>query len=145
MPESSTRGQVSAKTSDELIVFKPAGTSYELHLRTSAPYDGPLDEPISARIRVQARKVYTVPSGGNFISPIFGTPRIIQGRVKAISGQSLVVQSGAIVTADLPPGELAIDLNNGQITVGAMVNIVVMPGATIEFATSPRLSRAMKP
>src|SRR4051812_27778996 len=65
-----TRGRVSAKRDDNTIVFRPNGTNYELFLKPIAPFDGPLDEPIDALLRVSARKVYTVPSGGNFVSPI---------------------------------------------------------------------------
>src|SRR5690348_1365619 len=77
-----------------LLVFQPAGTNYELHLfADGAVGDVPLNKPVDLRIVVQARKVYTVPSGGNFIAPIFGPPRIIQGRVRWAdeSGQRIVV------------------------------------------------------
>ena len=54
---------------DGLAVFNPAGTSYELYLAVPN-YTGPLNSPVKCLIRVTARKVYTVPSGGNFIAPI---------------------------------------------------------------------------
>src|SRR5436190_19047565 len=100
---------------ENLIVFQPHGTTYELHLSTEQPYAGPRDSPISAFIRAVARKVYTVPSGGNFIQPIFGPPRIIQGRVRIIDQRALVLQAGAPIIIDLPAADTAIDPVEGPI------------------------------
>ena len=131
-----TRGRVCAIRDDRTIVFKPNGTSYELFLQPSEPYTAPMDEPIDVLIRVQARKVYTVPSGGNFVQPIFGPPKIVQGRVRFIDGMFAVVHAGANFIVELPTGESAIDLNNGAIVTGTMMNAVALPGATLEVVTS---------
>ena len=78
------RGKVTA-FKEGLVTFVPYNTAYALHL--AAPgYGGPLDTLVNAIIRVTARKAYTVPSGGNFISPIYGPPKTIQGRVRAVEG-----------------------------------------------------------
>src|SRR5919107_1705119 len=77
-----SRGKIT-QVRDPAVVFAPSGTNYELHL--AAPgYDGPVGMLTEGVIRVTARKVWTVPSGGNFVAPIFGPPRTIQGRVKAL-------------------------------------------------------------
>jgi len=131
-----TRGRVVAKRDDGTIVFKPNGTNYELFLKPIAPFDGPLDEPIDTLLRVSARKVYTVPSGGNFISPIFGPPKILQGRVQLIDGAYVVVHAGANFIVELPAGDSAIDLNSGAIVMGSMMNVVVLPGATLELVSA---------
>ena len=131
-----TRGRVSANRDDRTIVFHPNGTNYALHLQPAEPYGGPIDEPIDALIRVSARKVYTVPSGGNFIAPIVGPPKIVQGRVRLIDGVYVVIHAGANFIVELPAGESAIDLNSGAITLGSMMNVVMLPGATVEFVTS---------
>jgi len=131
-----TRGRVSANRDDRTIVFHPNGTNYALHLQPAEPYAGPVDEPIDALIRVSARKVYTVPSGGNFIAPIVGPPKIVQGRVRLIDGVYVVIHAGANFIVELPAGESAIDLNSGAITLGSMMNVVMLPGATVEFVTS---------
>src|SRR4029077_10731794 len=115
---------------ENVVVFCPHGTSYELHLRTEGPYDGPRDAPVLALIRATARKVYTVPSGGNFIAPIFGPPRILQGRVRFLDDRFLVVQAGAKVIVELPGADSAIDLGEGAVTQNKMVNVVAFPGAT---------------
>ena len=139
MPETSNfpaRGKVTA-VREQLIVFRPANFNYELHLIPSSTFSGPLNKPIHGIVRVTARKVYTVPSGGNFIQPIFGSPRIIQGRVLYVDDKTMVVHAGCPILVDLPTAETAIDLDNGQITVGMMANVVALPGARFSLAESP--------
>jgi hypothetical protein len=96
-----------------------------------------VNKPIQAIVRVTARKVYTVPSGGNFIAPIFGPPRTLQGRVLYADDKALVIHAGLPVVVDLPSSETAIDLDNGQVTVGTMVNVVALPGARFALAETP--------
>jgi hypothetical protein len=115
-----------------VAIFSPAGTNYELHL-AAASYDGPLNVPVKAVIRVIARKIWTVPSGGNFIAPILGTPRTIQGRVRALDQRSMIVQAGTPIVVEFPANDSAFDLANGGISVGVMVNVVAQPGARIEI------------
>jgi hypothetical protein len=125
-------GKVTAAI-DGLIKFVPANTTYALHL--AAPnYAGPLNTPVDGVIGVTARKAYTVPSGGNFITPIYGSPRIIQGRVRAVDGNTIVVQAGAPVHVRLPDESSGVELANGAIGVGSLVNVVALPGATFELA-----------
>ena len=132
-----TAGKVIA-INDGVAVFRPRGTTYELQLKlASAAAAAPaLNVPVDAIIRVQARKVWTVPSGGNFLTPIFGPPKIIQGRVKFADEKQIVVHAGATVVVDLPTIDSAVDLPNGPITVGVMVNVTALPGATVEFVQS---------
>jgi hypothetical protein len=46
----------------------------------------------------------------------------------------LVIQAGTLITIELPSSDMAIDLTNGPITVGSLVNATVMPGATFHIA-----------
>lgn len=124
-------GKVTA-VKDGIVVFNPAGTRYELYLAVPN-YTGPLNAPVKCIIRVTARKVYTVPSGGNYITPIFGPPRILQGLVRSGNERSLIVHAGCPIHVDLPAAESGIDLDDGPIWVGRMVNIVCLPGARAEF------------
>jgi hypothetical protein len=124
------RGRIKQVNGDT-VVFQPAGTNYEIHLKSSdGPYAGPVDQPIQGLIRVNARKLWTVPSGGNFVAPIFGSPRTIQGRVKWIEAPSIVVQAGTHFVVEVPSADAAIDLANGVIELGSLVNVTAMPGAT---------------
>ena len=113
---------------DTSILFSPQNTTYELKLE-SPNYDGPVGPRTEGFITVTARKIYTVPSGGNFIQPIFGPPRIIQGRVKYLDEKEMVVQAGAPIIVQLPAQEDAYDLASGDLTVASLVNVVALPGA----------------
>jgi hypothetical protein len=126
------RGKITA-VAGGIVKFAPSNTNYVLHL--AAPdVDGPLNSLIGGVVRVVARKIYTVSSGGNFISPIFGPPRTIQGRVRALDGRSMLVQAGTPVHVELPAEASAVELANGPIRVGSLVNVVALPGATFELA-----------
>ena len=116
----------------EMVVFRPTGTNYELHLK--AP-DGeiPLDVPVRAQIIAAARKIWTVPSGGNFIAPILGTPRTIQGMVRVLQPNSMIVQAGVPITVEFPADDSAFDLAHGPIAVGTIVNVIAFPGVRIEL------------
>jgi len=118
-----------------LICLSPRDTNYELHL--VGAYDGPLNARVNAVVRAKARKVWTVPTGGNFVTPIFGTPRIVQGRIRAIDGNLVVIRCGLDVIVELPESDDALDLAHGGLSVGAMVNATLQPGATFELAPAP--------
>jgi len=121
---------------DGLVVFQPAGSTYELHLTTATPYTGPVNQQVEGYIRVKARKVYTVPSGGNFITPIQGPTRIIQGRVRYVDNTTLVLHAAAPVIVELPGDDRQIELSEGQITTGKMANVLGFPGAAFELAAA---------
>src|SRR5215210_3347607 len=103
------RGKVKAFR-DGTLVFAPSNTTYELYL--AAPhYAGPLDVLVEGVIRGTARKAWTVPSGGNFLAPIFGPPRTVQGRViGVIDERTVVLKAGAPVVIELPESDRAIEL-----------------------------------
>jgi hypothetical protein len=124
-------GKVTA-VKDGQVVFAPSNTNYLLYLQTARPYQGPIDQLISATIRVKARKVYTVPSGGGFISPLFGPPRTIQGRALKVEQGKLVLRAGVPVEVELPASDDAVDLSEGPIKPGTIVNAVALPGAMFE-------------
>ena len=127
------RGKV-LKAGPGVVVFKPRGTNYELHLETAEPFQGPLNKPVDGFVRVQARKVYTVPSGGLFIEPLTGRPRTVQGRVVAVGKHEIAIHVGGIVIVSLPEEPHAIDLGSGPIAEGVMVNVVAFPGASFELS-----------
>lgn len=118
----------------DVVVFCPANTKYEMHLRpVGGSYSGPVNQPVSLLIRAVGRKLLTVPSGGNFVAPIFGPPKTIQGRVKFVDATHAVIHAGVTVIVALPGEDSSIDLNNGSITVGQMLNAIVLAGATCEL------------
>ncbi len=119
-----------------LIVFQPTNTTYHLHLAGPA-YTGPLKTPIELLIRATARKIWTVPSGGNFVAPITGTPRTIQGHVRLIEGQTILVHAGVPIAITLPTNDSGIDLSVGAIGIASLINAMVMPGVSYELIASP--------
>jgi hypothetical protein len=126
------RGKV-IRVEDGAVIFAPSNTTYQLKLLAPG-YDGPVNALIDGLIRGKARKMWTVASGGNFVTPIHGPTRIVQGRIKYLDNQLMVVQAGVPVVVQLPTDDSAYDLNNGQLTVGSLVNATIMPGATFQLA-----------
>ena len=126
-----TFGKVLA-VKDGVVTFAPHQTTYEMQLKLTGA-EPALNTPVWALIRGTARKVWTVPSGGNFLVPIMGPPKIVQGRVKFADERSLVLQAGANVIVELPRADAAVDLPSGAISLGTMVNATLMPGASVEF------------
>src|SRR5690606_17484877 len=109
-------------------------TTYQIELQTpKGRYDGPVNELVDGVIRANARKMYTVPSGGAWLEPIFGPPRTVQGRVRHVEGRYLVLHCGALFLVRMPEDDTAIDLVNGKFRVGAMANATLHSGATFEL------------
>jgi hypothetical protein len=130
------RGKV-ITVNDGSVVFAPKDSNYELQLVTSGRYDGPVNIPVDARVRATVRKLLTVPSGGAFVSPIFGPPKTVQGRVRHVEAGAIVVQAGLPFVLELPAADHALDLNSGPIAKGMMINAIVLPGATFELVSTP--------
>lgn len=120
------------------IVFGPSGTNYQHHLESTGVGGSGLSglregSVVRGLVRLKARKVYTVVAGGNFVAPILGTPRTIQGQVVGIGEGYVVVQAGAKFVVELPEETGAsVELGHGAIELGTRVNVVAMPGAWFE-------------
>lgn len=132
MTQFSVQGTVKS-VEGQRVVFNPANTTYELYLTLigAAPASG---STVRASIRLKARKVWTVMSGGNFVTPIIGEPRVIQGRVCQADNQLALVHAGLPLSVELPQEATCYDLVNGAFGAGALVNITIYPGATFELA-----------
>ncbi len=138
MPSSTdfpARGKV-IRVEDSSVIFSPSGTNYEIKLATTSRYDGPVNTLIEAWVKASSRKLWTVPSGGNFVSPIFGPTRIVQGRIKYLDQTTMVVQAGLPVIIALPAADSAYDLSSGALSVGILVNSTILPGASFEIAVA---------
>jgi hypothetical protein len=118
------------------VVFNPVGTSYEVKLAVPGGYGGPTGGRVDGVVRATARKVYTIASGGNFVAPIFGPPRILQGRVRYLDQTTMVLSCGMPVIVTLPASDSAFDLANGGLAVGSLVNVTLLPGASFELAAA---------
>lgn len=127
------KGVIRRTLGDGRVVFAPLDANYELHLLSPSTFaDG---QHVRGVVRCVARKVYTVPSGGGFVQPVLGPPRIVQGRVVTLDEREIVVRAGNVTfVVELPTGKDTIDLHSGDIAAGSLVNVVVMPNARFEAA-----------
>jgi hypothetical protein len=132
------RGKV-LRVEGDLVVFNPAGTNYELHLKLRGAATPPAPSPyaVSALIRCTVRKLWTMPGGGNFVTPIFGAPKVAQGRVRYLEERLAVIQAGTPILLSLPPEETSYDLINGPVAPGVMINATLLAGGTIELLHAP--------
>lgn len=112
------------------VVLAPLNTSYQLHLRCDAIDADTVGHRVRGTIRLPARKVMTVSTGGNFIAPIFGQPRIVQGRLMYLDQRQMVLRAGTHIVVDLPAQDSALDLTRGPLQQGALVNVAVGGPAT---------------
>ncbi len=119
-----------------LVVFAPANTKYQLHLAFAGDAAVLPAGNTTAAIRVQARKVLGVSGGGNFVVPIYGPPRILQGRIMQLDQRQMVLQCGLPIVVDLPQEAEGMDLTHGPLEVGGRVNVVAMPGASFELCAA---------
>jgi hypothetical protein len=128
------RGKI-LRVEGNVVVFNPMGTAYELHLVNQGPeVVAPTPNSICCYIRATGRKIWTVPSGGNFVVPIFGPPKILQGRVRYLDENLMIVHAATPIHVSLPVDDGAYDLINGPVALGALVNATLLPGATFELA-----------
>lgn len=126
-----TRGMVRS-AGEAKLVLGVDDTKYELHLECQGSLAA--GQRVRGMIVMRAIKVWTVSAGGSFITPLSGVPRMIQGRVKGVDGKRLIVQAGTPVCVESPQERSAFDLKNGELAVGVMVNVTVVPGARFEVA-----------
>ena len=132
-PDLATKGIIThVSDGGATLVFHPHNTNYMHQLVGDGSITAASGLHVNGVIHVKARKVYTVPSGGGFVQPVLGSPRIIQGRVISLDEKSIVVKAGATFVVELPTGLDTIDLHTGAIHANSLVNVVAFPGAMFE-------------
>jgi hypothetical protein len=105
-----------------------ANTQYDLHLVPAGTVECEAGKRILGTIRVEARRVDNVKTGGRYIEPVMGRPRRVQGTVVAVDAASntVVVDAGVPVHLALTaPGQRA-----DKFVPGTLVGCDVMDGAT---------------
>lgn len=128
-----TRGTVISCTDGKLILAVD-GTNYQLHLQCLTNL--PAGQSVQGTITVQGKKIWTIPAGGSYITPLYGPLSVVQGVVKANDGKRLVVQAGTSVCIELPADRSAYDLKNGELVPGVMINATTLPGARFDPASA---------
>jgi len=131
------RGKI-LRVEGDTVVFNPAGTTYELRLTNQGgELPASSNSTISCYLRATARKIWTMASGGNFVTPIFGPPKVVQGMVRYLEEGLAVVHAGVPVLLTLPKSGTEYDLINGPVIPGVMVNATLLAGATFELVRAP--------
>ena len=110
------------------IVFEPDHSSYQLHLVPTSPIQADVGKRLVGIIEGRALQVSVARAGGTFLEPLWGPPRIVQGRVRAVdaAGNRLLIVAATPMWVRLGDiGQAASGLVPGQ-----MVNFYMQSGTT---------------
>ena len=115
---------------DEFVELGIPGTDYRIKLVPGEGMDEntvPIGKRIRGRVYGRALKVHQPPAGGNYIEPIMGHPRIVQGMVIATdpSSRRLLVDLVVPVWIELMETQSAAEFATGDI-----VNFYMHSGTT---------------
>lgn len=103
-------------------------TSYELHLYPVNPPKAQVGKRIIGEIRVRARRIDIVETGGQYIEPVYGRPRRVQGTVIAATSDAIVVDAG--VPVHVTPTDTR--QKPSDFPIGSFVSFDAMEGAVFE-------------
>ncbi len=113
--------------SPEWIVMRVPGTDYRLRLSVYKPVESPIGKRLVGTIRAAARRIDLVGSGGEFVEPVYGEPRRIQGSVLAsdATDQTITIKTCVPITVKVGPGQ-----RSEQFPIGAMVSFDALSGTS---------------
>jgi hypothetical protein len=119
---------------DQRVVLGIPNTSYQLHLAPTEAIDTPVGRRVKGTIRLNVWKVDFVSAGGEYVEPIYGRPRRVQGKAVAQGpGDNSII----IEVYDTPfLADLPIRWKASEITPGTRIGVEVHAGATFEPAGS---------
>ena len=117
---------------DDHIVLSFAETSYEMRLIPTGPIDTPIGKRITGVIRVQARRIDIVQTGGRYVEPVYGRPCRIQGQIVAtdLPGSTVTVAAPMPIVCKTDGRQRA-----GDFQIGDFVTMGTEPGATFTPAS----------
>lgn len=120
------RGVLVAKGGEWIIVGVP-GTGYEIRLGVLRQPDVEVGKKIAGTIRLDARRVDVVKTGGRYIEPLVGRPRRVQGDVVAVdsTNRTVTVNATVPIVAKLARGQ-----SPDQFKSGDFVAFDCMPDAS---------------
>lgn len=112
----------------EHVVIEFPNTSYQIHLVPTVPITSEVGKRIIGVVRVEARRVDVVDTGGRYFEPVFGRPRRVQGRVIAHDE----TQNAIVVDATVPIHMALTDARQrpGDFAIGDLVSCDVRDGGT---------------
>ena len=121
------RGVVGAPAAGHFVLEVP-NTSYQIHLVPTAPITVARGKRIVGVIRLEARRVDVVGTGGRYFEPVYGRPRRVQGTVVATdaAANTLTVNAGVPVVVTLTDARQ----QASAFGVGQLVSFDALDGAT---------------
>lgn len=111
--------------------FSVPGTEYRLDLQVEPGFEGEVGRRIRGVVRGTALRIHQARAGGNFIEPLQGRPRIVQGTVLAVDGETDEVIVDLVVPMRIRP---VTDQPAAVFATGDVVNFYMEPGT--RFATA---------
>jgi len=111
----------------EWIVMRVPGTDYRLRLGVYKPVGVAVGKRLVGTIRATARRIDLIGTGGEYVEPVYGEPRRIQGSVLAsdATDQTITVKACVPITVKVGPGQRA-----EQFPIGAMVSFDALSGTS---------------
>lgn len=107
--------------------FAVPGTDYRIALLVPEDFAAPTGRRIRGRVRGRALRMHRTSAGGNFIEPLEGRPRIVQGTVLAIdpAADEVILDLVVPFRISMAEGQTAAEFATGE-----MVNFYMHPGAS---------------
>ncbi len=117
--------------SDGRVVIRPPSTEYALTFDLPAGIACPVavGSRIAGKISARAQKMHFAHAGGEFVEPLVGSPRIVQGKIREVDAarNALLIEAIVPMWMSLAEGQRACDME-----LGALMNFYVEPGATFQ-------------
>ena len=106
---------VNQVTDDQVTVLVP-GTNYRSTFKYAGSAPLQVGQRVTAVVHAPALKIEVVSDGGNYVEPLFGRPRRMQGRVveQHPKTSELLVQAGYPVRVKLPHGQTVAEFPVGS-------------------------------
>lgn len=119
-------------TEPEYIRLQIPNSNYDLHLVAVGPITAEVGKRLIGTIRVKARRMDVVGTGGKFVEPVTGRPRRVQGRVIGVDEQAGAV----VVDAGVPMLVTPTDARQAPTAFrpGQMVGFDALEGSTFQQA-----------
>lgn len=101
---------------NDLVTLKTPVANYRNTFKCASVADLTVGKRVEGSIHAPARKIEVVSQGGNYVEPLFGRPRRMQGLVLRQNGKenSLLVRTAYDTTVSLPSHQQAADYPVGS-------------------------------
>ena len=121
-----TRAVLQHMDGDKIILAIPS-TDYQIHLMCSGNTATQVGKRIQGVINIKALRMHKASAGGSFIEPIYGHPRVVQGRVLAVdvTANAVLLELAFPAWVTIEPSQTA-----GSWQTGDMLNFYVESGMT---------------